>query len=159
MASKMKRGESNTEQPDQPASASSSSASAAGAGSSKKRENPVLATTTNKTGGVVKGALFGIKPGSPVDIDIYDGELGPDVFAPLKGAPLLEIIIEWYLAKMDAVHFWHMDGGVRKRSIIKSPDSRGIQEATIQRYIPRMLAESLSRKTGSGHPWAKKQMQ
>ena len=100
-----------------------------------------------------QGLLVGKNPATfKPDFDIFDESLDIDqLFSPLKGADLLEACVLWYLDKEESQPFWYTDtAGKTYRAIIRSPQSRPIQMATVASYMPRMQNEGLSLMTGSG---------
>ena len=101
-----------------------------------------------------EGLLYGVVPGSLTDVDYMDpSQTIEGLFALMRGAPLLEVLIGWYKKRGDyPVHLWEDEDqhGVRVRSVVKHPLSRAIQETTIQLYTPRMQKDGLSRLVGSG---------
>ena len=114
----------------------------------------VAPTPGGGTSSAPRGLLVGVMPHEVVQrgIDLYDPELtvedlwGPN---PPAGAALLEAVLSFYSDGTHDVPWYHdatqSNGSAsRARSIVRSPLSRELQEATVQNYTDRIFRESIS---------------
>ena len=109
---------------------------------------------SSEQGKTAKGKLVGLKPGVPLDFNLYDATNSLEMlFGDLAGAALLEHILLWFQdAELDSVPWYSHDGQGWNRNILKAPQSRDIQEGTVLRYMGRILTEGLSQVvSGGGH--------
>ena len=109
-----------------------------------------------------KGILTGLNPKtdmSKLPEDIYNAEANLSVeylFGSLDGAPLVDVILEWFTdTTLENLEWYFTAGdGAPCRSIQRHPLSRKIQEKTVQLYKRRVAAEGLSQRVaGAGNKW------
>ena len=94
------------------------------------------------------GKLTGKTAGSDPGFDIFDSSNTIDMlFGSLSGAALLESILAWFVeSEMDIAWYSQPEEGAtaQVRNVINSPLSRDLQEATVARYMERIVDEGLS---------------
>ena len=92
-----------------------------------------------------KGFLVGLKH-LPPDFNLYNPTHSLEfLFGDLSGAALLEQILLWFQeVELDSLSWYSHDGQSCNRNILKAPQSRDIQEGTVNRYISRIYNEGLS---------------
>ena len=103
-----------------------------------------------------KGLLHGVQPHEVVQrgIDLFRPELSVEDLwgaSPPTGAAFLEAVLSFYGDGVHDVPWFFQSAGDGEnvssglaRSIVRSPLSREIQEATVQNYKERIFRESIS---------------
>ncbi|CAE7539367.1 unnamed protein product [Symbiodinium sp. CCMP2592] len=101
-----------------------------------------------------RGLLEGVAPHEVIQkgIDLFDPSLTVEALwgsTPPSGGALLEAVLAFYSDGCHDVPWYYnetSDGGPSKkaRSIVRSPLSRELQEATVQSYADRVIRESIS---------------